>query len=109
MNRVTLIVLIALLVLIGPAMFVFSRSHALDVALARIRPGETPAQVVKALGQPQERIISPPVVTGPLPAPGTPPGAQPPARMEYRYTVWPLPGAWRVEFDHDRVVGTARR
>ena len=109
MNRVPLIALIAFLVLIGPATFVFSRSHALDVALARIRPGETPAQVVKALGPPQQRRIGPVAVTGSSPASRTPPKAPSAARVEYRYTVWPLPGAWRVDFEHDKVVGTARR
>lgn len=101
--------MIVLLALIGPAMYVFSRSHALDVALARIRPGESTAQVVKALGQPQERLVAPVAVAGPHPAAGAPVSAPSSARVEYRYTVWPLPGAWRVVFENGKVVGTARR
>lgn len=109
MNRLMLIVLIAVLVLIGPAMFVFSRRRALDAALARIHPGESPAQVVKALGRPQRRLIEPKTLGGSAPATGAQHHAPPSAILEYRYSVWPLPGQWRVEFRNGKVVGTARR
>ena len=94
MNRALLIVMAVALLLIGPVMFLFARGHALDGALAGVRPGETPAQVLAALGPPQERVRLAPAAK---------------AGIEYRYHVWPLPGAWVVDFNDGRVVRTARR
>lgn len=81
------------LVLIGPVMFIFSRRHALDSALARIKPGETATQVVAAMGRPQRQARM----------------TSPRADLEYRYAVWPLPGAWVVDFRRGRVIATGRR
>lgn len=81
------------LVLIGPVMYVFSRVHALDLAMARIHPGETMTDVTAALGRPQQER--------PLRAPAS-------AELEYRYTVWPMPAVWVISFKGGRVVATSR-
>jgi hypothetical protein len=95
MNRTLSIALAAAaIVLIGPGMYVFSRARALDVALARISAGETPQQVIAALGEPQQKrqLASPQQ-----------------ANLEYRYTIWPMSKAWVVTFRDGRVVGKYRR
>jgi hypothetical protein len=56
MNRALSIALaVAVIVLIGPGMYILSRAHALDVILARISAGETQQQVIAALGAPQQK------------------------------------------------------
>lgn len=94
MNRTLLIVMAAALVLIGPAMFVIARMHALDVGFSAIRRGESPAQVVAALGRPQRQVSLAPAAK---------------VDLEYRYRAWPLPGVWVVDFSHGQVVRTGRR
>jgi len=95
MNRALSIALTAAaVVLIGPGMYVLSRAHALDVTLARISPGETPQQVITALGEPQQkRQLAPP---------------QQPS-LEYRYTIWPMSRVWVVRFRDGRVVEKFRQ
>jgi hypothetical protein len=95
MNRALSIALAAsAVVLIGPGMYVFSRAHALDATLARISAGETPQQVITALGEPQqERQLAPPQE----------------ANLEYRYTIWPMSKAWVVRFRDGRVVEKFRQ
>jgi hypothetical protein len=95
MNRALSIALAAIaIVLIGPGMYVFSRAHALDVALARISTGETPQQVISALGEPQQkRPLAPPQQ----------------GNLEYRYTIWPMSKAWVVRFRDGRVVEKSRQ
>jgi hypothetical protein len=81
MNRALSIALAlaAAVVLIGPSMYVFSRARALDATLARVSAGETPQQVITALGEPQQkRQLSPPQQSD----------------LEYRYTIWPMSKAW---------------
>ena len=94
MQRIVLAALAVALVLIGPAMFVFSRAAALDAAFARLRGGQTQAQVRRLLGRPDARIA--------LAAPGG-------GSLEYQYTLWPLSGAWAVEFRHGRLVAARER
>ncbi len=108
MKRAPLIVMVVALVLIGPATFLFARLHALDVGLASIRAGETRAQVVSVLGEPQQQLLSPARAMRPR-LEGAPAAAANPVRVEYLYRAWPLPGAWVVDFSGGRVVGTARR
>lgn len=95
MNRpLSIAAVAAAVVLIGPGMYVFSRARALDVTLARISAGETPQQVISALGEPQQkRKLSPPGQ----------------GNLEYRYTVWPLSKAWVVRFRDGRVVEKFRQ
>ena len=94
MNRAPLIVMAIVLVLIGPAMFVIARMRALDVGIASLHAGESPAQVVSVLGEPQQQVR-----------------LAPPARadFEYRYRAWPLPRTWEVDFRAGHVVGAVRR
>ncbi len=91
MQRIVLAALAVALVLIGPAMFVFSRAAALDAAFARLRGGQTQPQVQRRLGRPDERAAV---------GEGT---------LEYEYRVWPLSGVWAVEFRHGRAVAARRR
>jgi hypothetical protein len=79
----------AAVVLVGPVMYIFSRAHALDANLARISAGETPQQVISALGLPQQKRQLAPPRQGDL---------------EYRYTIWPMSRAWVVRFQDGRVV-----
>ncbi len=89
MNRaVSIVIAAAAVVLIGPGMYVLSRAHALDLNLARISAGETPQQVISALGEPQQKRQLAPPQQG----------------MEYRYTIWPMSKAWVVRFRNGRVV-----
>jgi hypothetical protein len=84
----------AAVVLIGPGMYVFSRARALDASLARISAGETPRQVIAALGEPQQkRQLAPPQQ----------------GNLEYRYTIWPMSKAWVVRFRDGRVVEKFRQ
>lgn len=94
MNRTLLVVMGIALVLIGPVMFVVSRAHALDLAFARIHSGESRAAVQAVLGHPQRVVRR---------------GLSATADIEYRYTVWPLSGAWVVEFADGRVVTATPR
>ncbi len=91
MSRALLVLLGIALVLVGPVMFLISRTYALDQAFARLRPGDTRAQVLALLGEPQRQVR--------LGPPGR--GAR-----QYRYRVWPLPGVWEVDLRAGRVVGT---
>jgi hypothetical protein len=95
MNRTLSIALAgAAVLLIGPGMYVFSRAHALNAALGRISVGETPRQVISALGQPQQKRQLAPPHRGDL---------------EYRYTIWPIPTAWVVRFRDGSVIAKFRR
>jgi hypothetical protein len=94
LNRALPVAAVLLIVLIGPATYLLSRYRALDAALARIHPGDTPQQVLSILGKPQQEV--------PLA------GADSTA-VEFHYRAWPLPGEWLVRFKSDRVVSTARR
>ncbi len=91
MQRIVLAALAVALVLIGPAMFVFSRAAALDAAFARLRGGQSGAQVRRLLGRPDAEV------------------ALAPSLREYEYRVWPLSGLWAVEFRHGRAVAARRR
>jgi hypothetical protein len=80
------IALALVVVVMGPAMYVFSRAHTLTAALRRVQIGDTPAQVTAVLGKP---------------------GSEVDARggsLEYRYTSWPLPAVWIVRFNGGKVV-----
>ena len=94
MQRIVLAALAVALVLIGPAMFVFSRAAALDAAFARVRGGQSGAQVQKLLGRPDAEVALAPQGGGVL---------------EYEYRVWPLRGVWAVELRRGRVVAARRR
>ena len=80
------IALVLVLLIIGPAMYVFSRAHSLTMAFARVNVGDTQDRVAGVLGKPQGRSES---------AAG---------RLEYRYSSWPLPTVWIVRFGDGRVV-----
>jgi len=84
----------AAVVLIGPAMYVFSRAYALNTTLARISAGETPQQVITALGEPQQKRQMAPPQQG---------------NLEYRYTIWPMSKGWVVRFRDGRVVAKFRQ
>lgn len=94
MQRIVLAALAVALVLIGPAMFVFSRAAALDAAFARLRGGQSGAQVRRLLGRPDAEVALAP---------------QGESLREYEYRVWPLSGLWAVEFRHGRAVAARRR
>ena len=94
MRRWLLVVLGIALVLVGPAMFLISRTFALDQAFARLQPGQTRAQVLSLLGAPQRQVR-----LGPPARPG----------VQYRYRVWPLPGVWEGDLRAGRVVGARER
>lgn len=93
-NRALPVAVVLLIALIGPAAYVLSRARALDAALARIQPGDTPQQVLSILGEPQQKLSL---------------AGKDSADLEFGYRVWPLPGEWLVRFKSDRVVSTARR
>lgn len=93
MRRALWVLLGIALVLVGPAMFLISRTDALDQAFARLRPGETRAQVIALLGAPQRQVRLGPPASG----------------LEYWYRVWPLPGVWEVDLRAGRVVGARER
>jgi hypothetical protein len=76
-------------VVIGPAMYVFSRAHSLTAAFQRIQPGDTPAQVTAVLGRPGSEVDG----NG--------------GSVEYRYHSWPIPTVWIVRFRSGRVVEKA--
>lgn len=95
MKGVLLAVIAVGFVLIGPVMFVLSREYALESAFARIRPGETEAEVRAVLGRPERQVRRR--------------VASSRSDLEYRYTVWPFSGAWVVEFAGGRVVAARRR
>lgn len=93
MNRPLLLVMAIALVLIGPVMFMLSRAYALDSAFKHIHRGESQSAVQAVMGRPQRQIRH-----------------VPPAKvdLEYRYSVWPLSGAWVIEFADGRVIATRR-
>ncbi len=80
------IALVVALVIIGPAMYVFSRAHSLTMAFQRINVGDTPARVTAVLGKPQSSVNG----NG---------GA-----VEYHYSSWPIPTVWVVRFTDGKVV-----
>lgn len=73
-------------VVIGPAMYVFSRAHSLAAAFQRVQLGDTPEQVTAVLGKPGSEVDN----SG--------------GRVEYRYRSWPIPTVWIVRFSGGRVV-----
>jgi len=94
MRRVLLVVLAIALVLVGPVMFLISRTFALDQGFARLKPGESSAQVIARLGAPGRRVRH---------------GVGAAAVIEYRYRVWPLPEVWEVDLRAGRVVEARER
>ena len=94
MRRALLILLGLALVLVGPVMFMLSRTYELDQACAQLRPGETPAEVVRQLGAPDSQMRR---------------GRGPAAVLEYRYRVWPLPARWVIDFRAGRLVRRTTR
>ena len=85
------IVLALVVVVIGPVMYVVSRAHTLTTAIQRVQVGDTPDQVTALLGKPGSEVSE---------GGGT---------LEYRYTSWPLPGAWTVRFNGGKVVATTSK
>lgn len=73
-------------VVIGPAMYVFSRAHSLTAAFRRVQVGDTPEQVTALLGKPGSEVSG----SG--------------GSVEYRYTSWPIPSVWIVRFSGGKVV-----
>ena len=80
------IVLALVVVIIGPAMYVFSRAHTLNNAFQHVQVGDTAAQVTAVLGKPGSEVSG----TG--------------GNVEYRYTSWPIPTVWIVRFNAGKVV-----
>jgi hypothetical protein len=85
------IVLALVVVVIGPAMYVFSRAHSLTAAFQRVQVGDTPAQVTAVLGKPGSEVDG----NG--------------GSLEYRYTSWPIPTVWVVRFSGGKVVEKINR
>jgi hypothetical protein len=79
------IVLALVVVVMGPAMYVFARAHSLNAAFHRIQVGDTPAQVTAVLGKPGSEVNGG-------------------GGVEYRYTSWPIPTVWIVRFNGGKVV-----
>ncbi len=86
MSPIKQIALVLTLLLIGPAMYVFSRAHSLTMAFARINVGDSPGQVASVLGKPQSELNR----RG--------------GELEYRYWSWPIPATWIVRFSNGKVV-----
>jgi hypothetical protein len=88
----TTIAATVLAVIIGPVLFVFARTQALESGFQRVKVGDTVPAVRKAMGAPGEERHA----------------VYLQAETEYRYWVWPLPGMWVVGFAGDKVVDKAK-
>ncbi len=69
-------------------MYVFSRMHSLTMAFARVNIGNTPVEVMRVMGRPQNDSAATGVSTA----------------AEYRYSAWPLPQVWVIRFADGKVV-----
>jgi hypothetical protein len=85
-QQLKLIALALVVVVIGPAMYAFSRAHSLANAFRQIHIGDTAQQVTAVLGKPGREVSG----SG--------------GSVEYRYTSWPIPTVWVVRLDGGRVV-----
>jgi hypothetical protein len=83
MSPLKQVAILVALVIIGPAMYVFSRAHSLTLAFARIKVGDTADQVLHVMGKPDEGMA--------------------PEPAEYRYAAWPLPQEWVIHFSGGKV------
>jgi len=81
--------LVVAFLLLGPAMFVVSRAHALNLAYTRVRIGDSAAAVLATMGRPQRQSGSE--------APG--------AAAQYIYSAWPWPHEWVVNLRDGKVAG----
>ena len=86
MSPLKTVSLVLILLIIGPAMYVFSRAHSLTLAFARINVGDTTDRVAAVLGKPQGESDASA------------------GHVEYRYSAWPLPIVWIVRFGDGKVV-----
>jgi hypothetical protein len=80
------IALALVVVVIGPAMYVFSRAHSLNNAFRHVQVGDTVEEVAATLGKPGSQVRG----NG--------------GSVEYRYTSWPIPTVWIVRFNGGKVV-----
>jgi hypothetical protein len=106
MISVPKIAAIAVLVTMGPVMYVMSREHALAAAFTRVHIGDTTEAVMVAMGKPQEESQRDVASASELQQPSRP-DQEESTVTEYRYYAWPLPGMWVVGLRDGTVVEKA--
>ncbi len=92
MKNVRNVGVLLLLLVIGPVMFVVSRSHSLSGAFDRVNIGDAADKVFTTMGPPQEKTTTNLYLHG---------------DTEYRYSVWPAPQLWVVSLKDGKVVEKA--
>lgn len=94
MSPLLKIAVVVALILIGPIMFFGSRELSLKRAFAKIAVGDTTAVVTATMGKPEHEVRA---------------GPQGNVEVEYRYSAWPLPTVWAIDFQNDRVVAKTEK
>jgi hypothetical protein len=92
MSTLLKIGVIAMLIVIGPVMYVVSRGHSLTIAFGKINVGDSAQTVVATMGPPQTQARTNLSLHG---------------DTEYRYSVWPVPQLWVVSLKDGKVVEKA--
>ena len=94
MSPVQKAAVVVALILIGPIMFVGSKELSLKRAFSKVTVGDTSAVVTATMGTPGSETRA-----------GLPSNVE----IEYRYSAWPLPTAWVIDFQNDKVVAKIER
>ena len=89
MSTAKTVSLIAAILVIGPLMFVVSRSLSLAKAFDRVNIGDTDLTVKHTMGPPQEEAHT---------------GLHLHGDTEYRYSIWPIPKVWIISLKDGKVV-----
>jgi hypothetical protein len=89
MSPMPKVAVVIALILIGPIMFFGSRELSLKRAFSKIAVGDTTAVVTATMGKPESEIRA---------------GLKSNVDIEYRYSAWPLPIVWAIDFQNDKVV-----
>ena len=89
MSTAKIFLVIAGVLLIGPAMFVTSRYMSLGARFEKVKVGDSPAIVKGTMGTPGEEAHEGLYLHG---------------DTEYHYWVWPIPEVWVVSFKDGKVV-----
>ena len=94
MSPMPKIAVVVALILIGPIMFFGSRDLSLKRAFSKVAVGDTTAVVTATMGKPESEIHA---------------GLHSSIESEYRYSAWPMPTVWAIDFQNDRVVAKTEK
>jgi hypothetical protein len=94
MSPILKVAVVVALILIGPVMFFGSKDLSLKRGFSKVAIGDTTMVVTAAMGKPESEVRA---------------GLQSKVEVEYRYSAWPLPTVWSIDFINDKVAAKTEK